>query len=84
MLENLQNEKEKLIGQVVGIVYYNSDNGYTVCDIETLEDTVTAVGYMPQIAEGEQVTVFGEWTFHQDYGPQFKAEYYERTFLDNI
>ena len=84
MLENLQNEKEKLIGQVVGIVYYNSDNGYTVCDIETLEDTVTAVGYMPQIAEGEQVTVFGEWTFHQDYGPQFKAEYYERTLPTEV
>ncbi len=84
MNENLQQEKEKLTGQVVGIVYYNSDNGYTVCDIETEDDTVTAVGYMPQIAEGESVTVFGEWTFHQDYGPQFKAEYYERTLPSEV
>lgn len=84
MFENLQQEKEKLIGQVVGIVYYNSDNGYTVCDIQTDEDTVTAVGYMPQIAEGENVIIFGEWTFHQDYGPQFKAEYYERSLPSEV
>ena len=57
MLEKIQQEKEKLTGQVVGIVYHNSDNGYTVCDIETEDDTVTAVGYMPQIAEGESVMI---------------------------
>ena len=33
---------------------------------------------MPYIAGGEKVTLTGEWTFHQDYGPQFKVEFFEK------
>ena len=82
MPDNSQNEK--IVGTVTEIVYYNSVNGYAVCEIETPEDTVTAVGYMPYIAGGEKVSITGQWTFHQDYGPQFKAEYYEKTMPSEV
>ena len=35
MQEKLPTEKEKINGTVAEIVYYNSVNGYAVCDIET-------------------------------------------------
>ncbi len=84
MQEYLQSKSEKLRGTVVGIVYYNSSNCYAVCDIETDDDTVTAVGYMPYIAGGERVTLTGEWTFHQDYGPQFKVEFFEKDMPSEV
>lgn len=84
MSEFLQKENEILKGVVAEIVYYNSVNGYAVCDIDTDDDTVTAVGYMPYIAGGEKVTLTGQWTFHQDYGPQFKVDFFEKDMPSEI
>ena len=84
MSDYLQKDSEKIKGRVTEIVYYNSVNGYAVCDIETDEDTITAVGYMPYIAGGERVTLTGEWTFHQDYGPQFKVEFFEKDMPSEV
>ena len=65
-------------GTVEEIIYTNPDNGYTVCVIDSAEDSIfTATGYMPFISEGESVALSGAWTNHPDYGEQFKAEYYE-------
>ena len=84
MSDYTQQENEKIRGIVTEIVYYNSVNGYAVCDIDTDEDTVTAVGYMPYIAGGERVTLTGQWTFHQDYGPQFKVEFFEKDMPSEV
>lgn len=65
-------------GTVEEIIYTNPDNGYTVCVIDSAEESIfTATGYMPFISEGESVALSGAWTNHPDYGEQFKAEYYE-------
>lgn len=84
MTDYTPTEENKIVGTVTEIVYYNSVNGYAVCDIETEEDTITAVGYMPYIAGGDKVTLTGEWTFHQDYGPQFKVEFFEKNMPSEI
>ena len=84
MTDYTLNEENKIVGTVTEIVYYNSVNGYAVCDVETEEDTITAVGYMPYIAGGDKVTLTGEWTFHQDYGPQFKVEFFEKNMPSEI
>ena len=84
MSDYMQQENEKINGIVTEIVYYNSVNGYAVCDIDTDDDTVTAVGYMPYIAGGEKVTLTGQWTFHQDYGPQFKVEFFEKDMPSEV
>ena len=84
MTDYTPTEENKIVGTVTEIVYYNSVNGYAVCDIETEEDTITAIGYMPYIAGGDKVTLTGEWTFHQDYGPQFKVEFFEKNMPSEI
>ncbi len=65
-------------GVVEEIIYNNPDNGYTVCDIDSIDNGLfTATGYMPYISEGESVSLTGCWTTHPDYGEQFHVNYYE-------
>lgn len=68
-----EHETEKMTGVVREVVFYNRENGYAVCALETSDDFVTAVGCMPGVAEGESVTLEGVWSFHQEYGPQLKV-----------
>lgn len=66
-------------GTVVGLVYQNGENGYTVLRLQTEErGIVTAVGSMPGVAVGETLELTGNWTTHSSYGEQFKAEWVER------
>ncbi|MBR5152002.1 MAG: ATP-dependent RecD-like DNA helicase [Clostridia bacterium] len=65
-------------GTVEEIIYENSENGYTVCDISSGGQLITLTGYMPNLTEGESILVHGEWVTHVEYGDQFKVEYYER------
>ena len=75
-----ENELIELDGTVSDIIYANEENGYTVLRIETADgETVTATGCLPFTAPGEQVSLFGSWTRHPSHGPQFKAEYAQRS-----
>lgn len=67
-----------LEGTVEEIIYSNEINGYTVCEIKSPEENVTAVGYMPFINIGETIRVTGNWVTHPDYGEQLKVETYEK------
>ncbi len=67
----------KLDGIVENIIYENSENGYTVCDISSGGQLITLTGYMPNLAEGESIVVYGQWVTHVEYGDQFKVEGYE-------
>ena len=64
----------RISGTVEGIIYANEENGYTVCDVGTDDDLVTAVGVMPYLSEGEKITVYGHWEHNSKYGRQFKVE----------
>ena len=77
-------ESELLTGVVEELVYYNEDNGYAVCYLKTEDDYVGAVGYMPLIGIGESVTLSGKWTYHPEYGKQFKADCYEKNMPKEI
>lgn len=66
-------------GTVEHIVYTNEETGYTVCDIAIGEaELYTIVGIMPYLAEGEIIKALGNWQLHQNFGKQFKVEYYEK------
>jgi len=65
-------------GTVEEIIFSNEVNGYTVCDIKVDNNTVTAVGYMPFVNEGETLKLSGRWVSHPDYGEQLKVEMYEK------
>ncbi len=73
---------EQIEGIVEKIIYYNDDNGYCVMVIvpdDDDENEITAVGNMPEILPGENVTVKGAWVNNPTYGRQLKVEYITRT-----
>ncbi len=68
----------KIEGIVEHVIYENRENGYTVCDISCNGELITLTGCMPNLTEGERITVHGQWVTHVEYGDQFKVECYER------
>ena len=68
---------EVLQGYVEAIIFANQDNGYVVAKINVDNKTVTAVGIVPCLQEGQQVRLEGEWTLHKSFGKQFSIKKYE-------
>jgi exodeoxyribonuclease V alpha subunit len=73
-------------GVLSRLTYQNPDNQYTVCriQVEKIQDPITVVGYLAGVAEGETLTLKGQWASHPKYGDQFKAETYEVTLPATI
>ena len=66
-----------LTGTVEGIIYRSEESGYTVFVLCTDDAFETVTGTFPLLREGDFITVFGDYTDHETYGRQFKAERYE-------
>ena len=64
---------ERIEATVLGTVYRNSENGYSVVTIQVGRGEQTAVGSMPTLHPGEQAAFTGEWVEHTQYGRQFKC-----------
>lgn len=64
---------EQIEASVVGTVYRNHDNGYSVVTIRTGRSETTVVGVLPMLSSGEQVVLSGDWVEHPQYGRQFKC-----------
>ncbi len=77
-------ESITLEGEVIGIIYVNEDNGYTVCEIDVNGVLTVAVGHMPFLSTGESVKLTGTWITHTEYGRQFKAERVERLLPQSV
>lgn len=61
-------------GDVEKIIFRNEDNGYTVVDLRSSGDYVTAVGVFPEIYEGMRLELTGDYKYHTKHGLQFLAE----------
>ena len=61
----------KLVGIVENVIFQNSENFYTVVDLDCNGQLVTAVGTFPPVSEGEELTMEGEFTTNSKYGEQF-------------
>lgn len=61
-------------GSVETVIFRSEESGYTVMEFRTPERHVTVVGCMPEIREGEMLTVSGKWVNNSKYGEQFQAE----------
>jgi len=68
-------ENECLTVIVERITYANPQNGYSVLKTSTRShpEGVTIVGNFPAIHPGEELRVYGTWTCHPQFGPQFHA-----------
>ena len=71
-------------GFVEGIVYKSEDTGYVVAKINSDNKTITAVGTVPFINEGQQLTLTGEWKMHKQFGKQFSIQKCEEIIPDTI
>ena len=58
---------------VVGTVYRNEDNGYSVVTAREGRREITIVGTLPELTPGEQAVFTGEWVEHPSYGRQLKC-----------
>lgn len=66
-------------GTVENIVFQNSENGWTVLELDDGSELITAVGILFQVCEGDKLKVMGEWTTHRTYGRQFKVSSFEKS-----
>lgn len=64
---------EEIQGTVEDIIFQNEENGYMVAKIKAASNTVTIVGCIPYIIEGQNLKLFGEWVTHPQFGNQFKV-----------
>lgn len=74
-----KNEMYEICGAVERIVYRNEENEYTVLEIGCEEESITAVGTMPLVYEGEELKLIGTFTSHNVYGEQFSVNAFERS-----
>ncbi|UXR70662.1 ATP-dependent RecD-like DNA helicase [Staphylococcus sp. IVB6238] len=71
-------------GEVIRILFQNTDNYYTVLKVDVadtngdFEDEVTVVGYFPDIVEDETYLFKGYVVQHARYGQQLKAETFQK------
>src|SRR5699024_3923444 len=71
-------------GEVIRILFQNSDNYYTVIKVDVMDSNedfdheVTIVGYFPQIVEGETYLFKGKVIEHPKYGKQLQADTFEK------
>jgi exodeoxyribonuclease V alpha subunit len=68
----------QLNGTVERITFYNEENSYTVIKLKLVSgQTVTAVGMLPPLYVGENLSLTGQWVQHKEYGEQFQLETWE-------
>lgn len=73
-------------GEVVSIVYYNSENGYAIIRMLSPDEPgqVTALGTLGSVAPGESLALTGQWVEHPKFGRQFKVEVCEHLLPADI
>ncbi len=73
-----QDYKEKISGIVDRVVFRNEENSFTVIELNCGGELVTAVGSLPELSSGEEISLYGTWDSHTLFGRQFKASQIER------
>ena len=69
---------EEIEGVLTEVIYQNEVNSYLVGILETEDEQITVVGYLPFIRKGDSLKVVGKFVEHKEYGEQFKIETFEK------
>ena len=64
---------EQVEASVLGTVYRNDENGYSVVMARMGRSEITVVGVLPELTAGEQAIFSGEWVEHPQDGRQLKC-----------
>jgi len=72
--------REYIDGAIDEIVFYNPDNGYTVCRfLPESGEVLTIVGCFPPLTPGEVLRIRGQWELNPRFGRQFKVDHFTLT-----
>jgi exodeoxyribonuclease V alpha subunit len=72
-------EQSSLQGTVSRITYRHPDTHYTVARLDVDgAASVTVVGALFPVSEGEEIKITGSWKTHPRYGLQFQAAHWEK------
>ena len=74
----------ELNGELVDVVYQNEVNSYLIGTLETEEEIITIVGYMPFVKIGDNIKVIGKYVEHKEYGRQFKVDTFEKIIPQTV
>ena len=77
--KKMETELEEIFGQVEDVIFRKEESGFTVLELSTEDEYITVVGVLPEVNAGEQLRLKGNWTTHQTFGRQFRAELCERS-----
>jgi exodeoxyribonuclease V alpha subunit len=79
-LTDARNESSTLQGTISRITYQHPETHYTVArlDAEGGGSSVTVVGPLFPVSEGEEIKVFGFWKTHPRYGLQFQIDHWQK------
>lgn len=72
----LMTEDGSIPGTVESVIYRNDMNGYSVITLNSGGVPVSAVGIMPDVGEGDRLSVYGRWEQNPKFGRQFKVNEY--------
>ncbi len=73
-------EIEVLSCTVKSVIFSNEENGYAVLSVtDTDGEEQKMTGIFPYAWPGEEITAYGHWGTHGNYGRQFEAESAERS-----
>ena len=64
---------EQLEAGILGTVFRNEENGWSVISVRAGRNEITVVGTLPELSPGEQAVFTGEWIEHKTYGRQFRC-----------
>ena len=64
---------EQLEAKILGTVFRNPENGWSVVTVRSGRSELTVVGSLPELSPGEQAVFSGEWIEHRTYGRQFSC-----------
>ena len=56
---------EQLEATILGTVFRNPENGWSVVTVRSGRSELTVVGSLPELSSGEQAVFSGEWTEHR-------------------
>ncbi len=77
----------KIVATVQNTVFRNAENGYSVLSLTCNNKSITAVGTLSEVFEGQTLELEGEWIVNKKFGEQFKisdAKVIEPTTLPAI
>ena len=85
-MENKQEELVRLRCQIELVTYYNTENDYAVLRVRVqgYRELVTVVGNIAAPTPGSVLLATGQWSYHNDFGRQFKVVFYNCVAPSNV